>query len=107
MNLNLLAKKKTDYIQQYFVETLKPGQKVWWINHTADADEAIPVKLTAFNQLDSVQQRRMILESFILFPEEILTSTYDSVTIHWLSKYNVYNPSLRDAYTAGDGNISL
>jgi hypothetical protein len=90
---------KGKQIKDYFRKQLKPGDDVWWI----DQEEEVSMpKIRTFNNLEETEQKKLMVEAFILFPEVLSSATtkYNRVAPYWLTQYQVYNPSLRDKFSA-------
>lgn len=105
---NLEKSSKAKKIKDYFRESLKPGDEVWWIDKK---DTATIPKLRTFNNLNNNEQSQLMVEAFILFPEVLSNSRrtkYTRVAPYWLTRHQVYNPSLRDTFSAsGQKTISI
>jgi hypothetical protein len=103
---NLDKSLKGKQIKDYFRKHLKPGDDVWWIDQ--EESETLP-KVRTFNNLDKDEQNQLMIEAFILFPE-VLSNTnhskYNRVAPYWLTQYQVYNPSLRDKFSAS-GQVKI
>lgn len=93
-------------IKAYFKENLKPGDDVWWIDQ--EESSSLP-KIRTFNNLDKDEQKQLMAEAFILFPEVLSDdrlSKYNRVAPYWLTQYQVYNPALRDKFSAS-GKVKI
>ncbi|MDM5291709.1 hypothetical protein QUF81_00125 [Peribacillus simplex] len=105
---NLDKSLKGKQIKDYFKSNLKPGDEVWWIDQEETA--TLP-KLRTFNNLSRYEQNQLMIEAFILFPEVLSNAKrtkYNRVAPYWLTKYQVYNSSLRDKFSAsGKEEISI
>lgn len=98
--------QKGKQIKDYFKKYLKPGDDVWWI----DQEESVSLpQIRTFNNLSKEEQDQLMVESFILFPEVLSNSShtkYNRVAPYWLTRYQVYNPSLRDKFSAS-GRVDI
>jgi hypothetical protein len=96
-------------IREYYSRQLKPGQTLWWLsNNLDDATSPTPV-IKDFSSIEQEEQRRIIAESMVLFPEvfKIPSATYTSVAVHLVSKYGIISSSLRDKFSAGGQAIIM
>jgi hypothetical protein len=96
---------KGKHIKDYFRKHLKPGDDVWWIDKE---ETATMPKLKLFSNLEPKEKASLLVEAFILFPEVLSNSTakYNRIAPYWLTQHQVYNPSLRDQFSAS-GRVGL
>lgn len=99
--------EKGKQIKAYFRSNLKEGQEVWFLDNEESQTDVI---VNSFSGLDDNMKNKLLLESYILFPEVFSNSSskYARVATYWLTKYQVYNSALRDKFSAsGQVKISV
>lgn len=96
--------EKIKLLQEYFkTSAKKDSTSKWYLPSEAEIESNVynsqPI---LFSSLDSNIKQKIIAESFILFPYDLLNSSanYKNVALNMINEYFVYTSSLRDHFTA-------
>lgn len=92
---------KTKIIKKILKKKYKKD-KAWFLEEEEIVSSPV---LKDFSDLETKEQKKLLVESFVLFPE-IIASKYKGVAIHLIEKHSVFSHCLRDKFTAkGKGEI--
>lgn len=96
-----------DIFKQYFQKKAEKSKTQFWFLSDLDQDRTSEtfqkLELRFFNQLSTTEQRQLICEAIILYPEDIFAgknSKYERANLFFLSR-NVVSNSMRDNFSAG------
>lgn len=97
---SLPGSEKSTKLKKYVSEGLSEGETLWWLD--SNQDEAISPVVKEFRKLENHKINSIIIESFILFPEILSTSStkYLNLSVYLLQEYQIVSSSLRDVFSA-------
>lgn len=87
----------------YYRKKLKEGEELWWLEGTKGEGSVLPPTIRLWNNLDSFEQRKLIVKALALFPE-ILGKTqkkFNRLSIWLVREHGIVHPNTRDSFTAG------
>ncbi|MDF0728051.1 hypothetical protein PY093_15370 [Cytobacillus sp. S13-E01] len=101
--------EKNDLLREYFSKNIEEGSSDKWYLPKISNEDIINVEPILFSTLSIPQQRRILAESFILYPKDLFgkQANYARVASHMISEHFVYGTSLRDCFSAGGKIIIL
>lgn len=101
--------EKNDLLRKYFSKTIEEGSSDKWYLPKISDEEIINVEPILFSTLSISQQRRILAESFILYPKDLFgkQANYTRVASHMISEHFVFGTSLRDCFSAGGKTVIL
>lgn len=71
-----------------------------WFLDADKGETTTSLSLVAFSSLEKQKKQSILVELICLFPQ-IVASNYDEASVYLLTKHGLYNPSLRDTFSAG------
>jgi len=85
----------------YYKKLAKPSEESWWMGSEQETDLS-PMIIRLFENLNKEEQRKLIIDSFILFPEILSNkrTKYKRAAIWLANRHSIVSPSLRDKFTA-------
>ncbi|MFD2869148.1 hypothetical protein ACFSY7_11650 [Kurthia populi] len=98
--LNNIEKSKR--LKRQVRKNLNKGEILWWL------DEEKSMKVKVYSEVDWIEKKKLLIKTFILFPNvfEKNNIKYEKISLYWLNKYNIFNASIRDVFSAG-GKVSI
>jgi hypothetical protein len=87
----------------YYRKNLKEGEELWWLEGSKDEELVLPPTIRLWNNLDPLEQRKIIVKALVLFPE-ILGKTqkkFNRFSIWLVREHGIVHPNARDSFTAG------
>ncbi|PGT77806.1 hypothetical protein [Bacillus sp. AFS040349] len=101
--------EKNDLLREYFSKTIEKGSSDKWYLPKISNEDIVNVEPILFSTLSIPQQRRILAESFILYPKDLFgkQANYTRVASHMISEHFVYGTSLRDCFSAGGKTVIL
>lgn len=96
-----------DIFKQYFKDKAKKSNTKFWFLSDEESERTSEtfqdLELKFFKQLSSDEQRQLVCEAIVLYPQDLFGSThskYENSNLFFLSR-NVVSNSMRDNFTAG------
>lgn len=92
--------EKNELLRNYF-NKINEDEDKWYMPRISEKD-ITTVEPIQFSSLSKKQRKRIVAESIILFPTDILRTTakYSNVGLNMISKHFVYSTNLRDNFSA-------
>lgn len=101
------TKSPFDVFKQYFKDKAKKSNTKFWFLSDEESERASEtfqdLELKFFKQLSSDEQRQLVCEAIVLYPQDLFgskNSKYENSNLFFLSR-NVVSNSMRDNFTAG------
>ncbi len=93
-------------VSKYYKGKLKPGERLWWANDSAEESTAPTIRL--FSTLADEEREQVRVQLYAMFPEILGNSSdkYNNPSLYLLTRYGIINPSFRDMFSAG-GQVEL
>lgn len=101
----LAPEEKMRYIRQYARARLKAGERLWWLEDSAEQEHTLPIQARLYMNLEQEEKRRFRAEAALLCPQIVKPSRsknkYDDVVLYLLTYHGVLCPQARDLFSAG------
>ena len=101
------TKSPFDIFKQYFKDKAKKSNTKFWFLSDEESERASEtfqdLELKFFKQLSSDEQKQLVCEAIVLYPQDLFgskNSKYENSNLFFLSR-NVVSNSMRDNFTAG------
>jgi len=101
------VKSPFDIFKQYFKDKAKKSNTKFWFLSDKESERTSEtfqdLELKFFKQLSSVEQRQLVCEAIVLYPQDLFgskNSKYENSNLFFLSR-NIISNSMRDNFTAG------
>jgi hypothetical protein len=97
--------EKMTYVREYARKRLKTGERLWWLEDTAEPEHSLSMEVRLFVNLDQAEKRKLRAEAAILSPKIVRPSgargKYNDVAIYLLTYHGMLAFQTRDLFTAG------
>ncbi|MFL7939210.1 hypothetical protein ACKA0G_01465 (plasmid) [Priestia megaterium] len=95
--------EKNELLRKYFNQLTKDRPADKWYLPKFSNEQEVSVEPILFSSLNSSEQKRIIAESFILYPDDLfgIQANYSNIAANMISNHFVYAPSLRDCFSSG------
>ena len=97
--------ERMSHIRLYARSRLRPGEQLWWLEDSPDAEHSLPIQARLYPSLNTDEKRRLRAEAALLCPEVVAPSRargkYNRAGLYILTYYGVMCPQLRDLFSAG------
>jgi hypothetical protein len=97
---------KMEYVRTYARSRLKQGERLWWLESSADEDgHSLPIQARLYTSLSLPEKRKLRAEAVLLCPSVVkggrTKDKYDDVVLYALTYRGVLCHQARDLFSAG------
>ena len=97
--------EKMVHIRKYARARLKEGERLWWLEDSAEGNHSLPLQVRLYIKLPQDEKRKLRAEAALLCPQIVKPSRskgkYDDVSIYLLTYHGVLCSQARDLFSAG------
>lgn len=97
--------EKMQHIRQYARNRLRPGERLWWLEDTAEPEHSLPIQARLYTKLTLSEKTKLRAEAVLLSPSVVSSSRsknkYDDVVLYLLTYHGVLCHQARDLFSAG------
>lgn len=101
----LPIEEKMYFIRKYARARLKDGERLWWLEETAEQEHTLPIQVRLYMDLPQHEKRKLRAEAALLCPQVVKGSRqkkkYDDAALYILTYYGVLCSQARDLFSAG------
>jgi len=101
----LPMEEKMRHIRTYARSRLNEGERLWWLEDTADSEHTLPIQARLYTSLATEEKKRLRAEAALLCPSIVDSSRarnkYDDVVLYLLTYHGVIAHQARDLFSAG------
>lgn len=97
--------EKMKHIRDYARGRLKKGERLWWLEDSAEPEHTLPIQARLYTKLSQEEKTRMRAEAVLLCPRIVESGRsrdkYDDVVLYLLTYHGVLCHQARDLFSAG------
>lgn len=97
--------EKMRHIRAYARGRLKKGERLWWLEETAEQEHTLPIQARLYTKLSTAEKTRLRAEAVLLCPQVVDSgrsrTKYDDVVLYLLTYHGVLCHQARDLFSAG------
>lgn len=97
--------EKMTHIREYARGRLKKGERLWWLEDTAEPEHTLPIQARLYTKLSPEEKIRLRAEAVLLCPRIVESGRardkYDDVVLYLLTYHGVLCHQARDLFSAG------
>lgn len=97
--------EKMKYIREYARGRLKKGERLWWLEDSAEPEHTLPMQARLYTKLPMDEKTRLRAEAVLLCPRIVESGRsrdkYDDVVLYLLTYRGVLCHQARDLFSAG------
>lgn len=97
--------EKMKHIREYARGRLKKGERLWWLEDTAEPEHALPLQARLYTKLTMSEKTSLRAEAVLLCPRIVESGRsrdkYDDVVLYLLTYRGVLCHQARDLFSAG------
>jgi hypothetical protein len=97
--------EKMKHIREYARGRLKKGERLWWLEDSAEPEHTLPIQARLYTKLSMEEKTRMRAEAVLLCPRIVESGRskdkYDDVVLYLLTYHGVLCHQARDLFSAG------
>jgi hypothetical protein len=101
----LPMKDKMKHIRDYARGRLKPGERLWWLEDSAEPEHTLPIQARIYTKLPDHEKKKLRAEAVLLCPGIVRSGRtrdkYDDVALYLLTYHGVLATNARDMFSAG------
>lgn len=96
---------KMKHIREYARGRLRPGERLWWLEDSAEPEHSLPIQARIYTKLPDHEKKRLRAEAVLLCPGIVRSGRardkYDDVALYLLTYHGVLATNARDMFSAG------
>lgn len=97
--------EKMKHIREYARGRLRPGERLWWLEDSAEPEHSLPIQARIYTKLPDHEKKRLRAEAVLLCPGIVRSGRardkYDDVALYLLTYHGVLTTNARDLFSAG------
>ncbi|NCU67186.1 restriction endonuclease [Acidovorax sp. 210-6] len=97
--------EKMRHIREYARGRLKKGERLWWLEDSAEPEHTLPIQARLYTKLSMEEKTRLRAEAVLLCPRVVESGRtrdkYDDVVLYLLTYHGVLCHQARDLFSAG------
>lgn len=97
--------EKMRHIREYARGRLKAGERLWWLEDSAEPEHTLPIQARLYTKLTTPEKTKLRAEAVLLCPQIVESgrskSKYDDVVLYLLTYHGVLCHQARDLFSAG------
>lgn len=97
--------EKMKHIRDYARGRLKKGERLWWLEDSAEPEHTLPLQARLYTKLSQEEKTRLRAEAVLLCPRIVESGRsrdkYDDVVLYLLTYHGVLCHQARDLFSAG------
>lgn len=97
--------EKMKHIREYARGRLKKGERLWWLEDSAEPEHTLPIQARLYTKLTMGEKTRLRAEAVLLCPRIVESGRakdkYDDVVLYLLTYHGVLCHQARDLFSAG------
>lgn len=97
--------EKMKHIRDYARGRLKKGERLWWLEDSAEPEHTLPIQARLYTKLGQEEKTRLRAEAVLLCPRIVESGRsrdkYDDVVLYLLTYHGVLCHQARDLFSAG------
>lgn len=97
--------EKMKHIREYARGRLRPGERLWWLEDSAEPEHSLPIQARIYTKLPEHEKKRLRAEAVLLCPGIVRSGRardkYDDVALYLLTYHGVLATNVRDMFSAG------
>jgi hypothetical protein len=97
--------EKMKHIREYARGRLKKGERLWWLEDSAEPEHTLPIQARLYTKLSMEDKTRLRAEAVLLCPRIVESGRardkYDDVVLYLLTYHGVLCHQARDLFSAG------
>lgn len=103
--MSLSIPDKMSHIRKYARARLKEGERLWWLEDSAETPHTLPLQVRLYMALPQDEKRKLRAEAALLCPQIVKSSRsrgkYNDACMYLLTYHGVLCPQARDLFSAG------
>lgn len=101
----LRMEDKMKHIREYARGRLKAGERLWWLEDSAEPEHSLPIQARIYTKLLDEEKRKLRAEAVLLCPGIVRSGRardkYDDAALYLLTYHGVLATNARDMFSAG------
>lgn len=97
--------EKMRHIREYARGRLKAGERLWWLEDSAEPEHTLPIQARLYTKLPTAEKTKLRAEAVLLCPKIVESgrsrNKYDDVVLYILTYHGVLCHQARDLFSAG------